>query len=231
MEKFNSYLISDDNATIWFGYWRGIEPGRMTMSDKILLRSYGGIENVLSMVHPNPKITIDSRKYVRTVLNIDFREYTTINIRTVRRSGEMILRGRRSQNDVVNYFMNCVRKLSNIIDKSGSTRYFLSTDLGKFGDQTAYKIDDSDSAKLLQQLLQVVYGNKTIDDYQNEFISAANGVDDRGYMASMQKTIAENAKCLIVMGGFSTFQTNIVLSYKNGGRFNCVEYLCYEDPI
>ena len=228
-EKFNSYLIPDSNATIWFGYWYGI--GRFPMTgDKTLNRVYGGIENVLAMVRASPTIITDSRNYVNTVLNADFREYTAIVIRSARRYAEMVLKGC-SPSDVMSYFMRCVGKLNKILDKSGSTSYFLGTDIGKFGDRTAYKLNDNDSAKLLQQLLQVLYGNKTIDVYENEFIKAANGVGDRGYLATMQKTIAEHAKCLIIMGGYSTFQKSIILNYENGGQFKCVRYLCYEDPV
>ena len=228
-QKFNSHLIPNSNATIWFGYWYGI--GRLPMTgDRTLDRVHGGIENILGMVHASPTIIIDSRNYIKTVLNADFREYTAIVIRSARRYAEMVLKGC-SSNDVMSYFTRCVGKLNKILDKSGSTSYFLGTDIGKFGDRTAYKLNDNDSAKLLQQLLQVLYGNKTIDVYQNEFIKAANGVEDRGYLATMQKTIAEHAKCLIMMGGYSTFQRNIVLNYENGGQFKCIRYLCYEDPV
>ena len=232
LEKFNSYLTSDSNATIWFGVWRGIEkPGnsRIQIDDQSLFRTASG-DHVLSMVSASPRIIADSRNYVKTVLNADFREYTAINIRSARRYGEMVLR-KHSPHEVMSYFTSCVGKLNNILDKSGSTSYFLSSDIGKFGDRTAFKLNDNDSAKLLQQLLQVLYGNKTIDVYQNEFTKAANGVEDRGYLATMQKTIAEHAKCLIMMGGFSTFQESVVINYKNGGQFNCVKYICYEDPI
>ena len=232
LEKFNSYLNSDSNATIWFGVWRGIEKpdnSRIQIGDESLYRSSDSIDYVLSMVHASPRIIADSRNYVTTVLNADFRKYTAINLRTVRRSVEMLLKGH-PQSAVMSYFTNCVGKLNGILDKSGSTKYFLSTDIGKFGDQTEYKLSDSDSTKLLQQLLQVLYSNKTIDVYEDEFIKAANGVGDRGYLATMQKTIAEHAKCLIVMGGFSTFQQSVIMNYKNGG-LNCIEYVCYEDPI
>ena len=230
LQKFNSYLLSDDRATIWFGLWQGVASGRVLIRDRTLERTSSGLNNVLAMVHSSPRIIADSRNYVKTILNVDFREYTGIIIRSARRYAEMVLR-RHSSSEVMNYFTNCVEKLNNILDKSGATSYFLATDIGKFGDRTAYKLNDNDSAKLLQQLLQVVYGNKTIDVYENEFIKAANGVEDRGYLASMQKTISEKAKCLIVMGGFSTFQRSVVFNYRNGGQFNCVKYICYEDPI
>ena len=238
VKEVNSYLLSDDNATIWFGLWRGIEygtpgmhSGRMPISDKVLQRSYGGIGNILSMIHPSPRILADSINYVKTKLKVDLRNYTAIHIRTVGTCVEKVIRGGHSKADVFNYFTKCAERLNEIIDKSGSTTYFLTTDLGKFGDQTGYKFDNSNSEKLLQRLIQIVYGNKTIDIYQKEFINSANGIKDRGYIASMQKTIAVNAKCLILMGGFSTFQKTILVQYKNGSHYNCVKYLCYQDPL
>ena len=230
LQKFNSYLLSNNRATIWFGLWQGVASGRVMIRDRTLERTSNGLEKILAMVQPSPRIIADSRNYVKTILNADFRGYTGILVRSARRFAEMVMRGYSSK-EVMSYLTNCVEKLNNVLDKSGSTSYFLGTDIGKFGDRTAYRLDDNDSAKLLQQLLQVVYGNKTIDVYQNEFIQAANGVEDRGYLASMQKTISEQSKCLIVMGGFSTFQRSVVLNYRKGGRFNCVKYVCYEEPI
>ena len=230
LQKFNSYLLSNNRATIWFGLWQGVASGRILIRDRTLERTSNGLQKILTMVQPSPKIIADSRNYVKTILNSNFRGYTGIIVRSARRYAEMVLKGY-SSSEVMKYLTNCVEKLNYVLDKSGSTSYFLGTDIGKFGDRTAYRLDDNDSAKLLQQLLQVVYGNKTIDVYQNEFIKAANGVEDRGYLASMQKTISEQSKCLIVMGGFSTFQRSVVLNYRNGGRFNCVKYVCYEDPI
>ena len=238
IKEVNSYLVSDNNATIWFGLWRGIEKGppgihtgRMPISDTILQRSYGGIENILAMAHASPKIIVDSKNYLQSVLKVGFREYTAIHIRTVGVTVEKMLRGGHSKADSFKYFTNCVGKLNDVLDKSGSTIYYLTTDLGRFGDGTQYKFDDSNSAKLLQQYLQVVHGDKTIDIYEKEFITSANGVEDRGYIATVQKTIAMNAKCLILIGGFSTFQHSILAHYQNDTQFPCVKYVCHEDPL
>ena len=236
IKDVNSYLISDDNATIWFGLWRGIEKGppgmhtgRMPISDTTLQRSYGGIHKILAMVRASPKILFDSKKYLQTVLKVGFREYTAIHIRTVGVMAEKLRGGHsKARLETFQYFTKCVVKLNDILDKSGSTIYYLTTDLGRFGDRTAYEPDDRNSAKLLQQLLQAVYGNKTIDVYEKEFITAANGVEDRGYIASVQKTIAINAKCLIVMGGFSTFQNSIIVNYKHSIQPICIKYVCHQ---
>jgi len=70
-----------------------------------------------------------------------------------------------------------------------------------------------------------VFGNKTIDEYHKDFITAANGIEDSGYIGSMQKYIAENAECLVVIGGRSSFQRSIILHHKLIST--CVKYLCY----
>ena len=68
----------------------------------------------------------------------------------------------------------------------------------------------------------------SIDDYENELIRAANGVQDSGYIGAMQKTIAENAKHLIVVGGYSNFQRSMVAAFtKSNNCRNCVTYICY----
>jgi len=113
----------------------------------------------------------------------------------------------------------------------------LSIDLGKFGDWTAdryFNFDeaekyDGEGTKLFESLVKIVYGNKSIDDYSNDFIRAANGIEDSGYIGAMQKTIAQNAKYLIVVGGKSSFQRSMVINFKakNQKCENCVDFICY----
>ena len=87
----------------------------------------------------------------------------------------------------------------------------------------------NDGIKLFSFVLKNVYGNKSIDEYENELIRAANGIEDSGYIGSMQKTIAENAGQLIVVGGYSSFQRSMVMSFraKNQDCQDCVIYICY----
>ena len=81
--------------------------------------------------------------------------------------------------------------------------------MGRFSDLTAayeyFKINN-DGTKLFN-----VYG---------ELIRAANGIEDSGYIGSMQKTIAENAKHLIVVGGKSSFQRSMVATFTKTNQ-NC----------
>ena len=146
-----------------------------------------------------------------------------------------------SRNDVIQYFQMCTKQIRYAIMRYAMYKFstnFLSIDLGKFGDLTAdryFNVDetgeyDGEGTKLFESLLQIVYGHKSIDDYHSELIRGANGIEDSGYIGSMEKTIAENAKRLIVVGGKSSFQRSMVLNFKTKSEKckDCiVSFVCY----
>ena len=70
---------------------------------------------------------------------------------------------------------------------------------------------------------------KSINEYHNELIRAANGIEDSGYIGSMEKTIAENAGKLIMVGGYSFFQRSIIMNFQtnNENCQDCVVLICF----
>ena len=235
LEKFNSYIIDSDYdaVTYWFSFWRGVEFDRITIKNQIIQR---GEENALAMARPSPKIIEDSKRYVKTVLKVDTNEYTAVAFRTQGRKNAMMFNGY-SRDAILAYFLKCASNISIALKGLETNRSLLSIDLGRFGDLTSGNYYDYDSSntfdgkgtKVFQTALNAVYGNKTVDEYHNDFIRAANGIEDSGYIGAMQKTIAENAKCLVVMGGHSSFQRSIILHHKD--KSDCVKYICYEEQL
>jgi len=224
LAEFNSLLELERNATILFSFWRGIEPGRITMDEPLLWRQRE--TDVLSMIFPSPRITSSSKNYLQTVLNVNIKEYTAVVFRSVRRQQEMKAKGY-SLNKILESYYKCFSQLPDMLKNFG-LKVFLATDLGRFGDQTQQFARNRD---LYQRVLNAVYnGSKTISQYEEEFIKAADGVADTGYIGGMQKTIALNAKCIVMMGGFSTYQTSIIAHYKSANK-TCIKYLCYETPF
>jgi len=73
------------------------------------------------------------------------------------------------------------------------------------------------------------YGNKTVSEYEEDFITAANGISDTGYIGTIQKAIALKAKCIIMIGGFSTFQDSLIAEFKENS--DCIVKLCYGKPF
>jgi len=64
-------------------------------------------------------------------------------------------------------------------------------------------------------MFRTVYNNSlTMEQWEQSFVQATNGIEDNGYIAAMQRTVLENSKCLVMFGGGSNFQRNLLLSYK-----------------
>ena len=234
LDLFNSLVLANDNVNVWFSFWRGIQFDRIAISDhKELHRGYGGEENILAMVRTSQRVLIDSRKYVNTVLNSNFKKYTAVAFRTGNRRTALVRSGY-SRDEVIEYFHKCAEEVHYTLLRIPSRAIFLSIDLGRFGDLTAsyeyFKIND-DGTKLFKFILTKIYGNENIYDYEYQLIRAANGIEDSGYIGSMQKTIAENAGQLIVVGGKSSFQRSMVANFeaKNHNCQDCVTCICYYD--
>ena len=232
LHLFNSLILQDDDVNVWFSYWRGIQFDRIAISDHYKLhRGYGGEENILTMIRTSPRVLQDSRNYVNTILKVDFKEYTAVAFRTGNRRTALVRSGY-SRSQVIQYFRGCAEEVQYALLEIPLSAKFLSIDMGRFGDLTAaykYFQINNDGAKLFTFILEKIYGNKSIDEYENELIRAANGIEDSGYIGSMQKTIAENAKHLIVVGGKSSFQRSMVANFEVTHQhcLDCVTCICY----
>ena len=231
LHQFNSYLILND-ANVWFSFWRGIQYDRIPISDhKVLERAYGGEKNVLAMVKTSSRVLRDSQKYVNTVLHVELKQYTAVAFRTTGKKNYLVSKGY-SRKNVMQYFQKCGEEIKNELLKHPSSAKFLAIDLGKFGDLTSvygyFKVNNEGN-ELFKFILKNVYGNKSIDDYHNELIRAADGKEDSGYIGSLEKTIAINAKRLIVVGGKSSFQRSMMAQFreKNQNCKYCVKFICY----
>ena len=233
LHLFNSLIFPDGIVNVWFSTWRGIQGGgRIPIYDHHEIhRGYGGLSNILTMAKSSPRILRDSRKYVNTILNADFKEYTAVAFRTGMRKNKLISHGY-ERKEVMEFFRKCAIEVHSALLKIPSSAIFAAIDLGRFGDLSShegyFKINN-DGAKLFQFILNNIYGNKSIGDYENELIRAANGIEDSGYIGSMQKTIAENAKHLIMVGGYSNFQRSMVGTFTKANQNcqDCVTYICY----
>ena len=230
LHQFNSFFLLNNETHVWFTEWRGIEGGRMSITDhRELHRTSNGLDNIISMGKTSPRVTKDAQKYINTILNTDFKKYTAVSFRATPKKNT--LAGSHSREYVMQYFRECAEKVEVELLKNPSSIKFLSIDLGRLGDLTSswYFEINNDGNKLFQFVLNKVYGNKSIDEYENELIKAANGIDDSGYIGSMVKSITENAGKLILVGGLSNFQKSIHMNFQanNGNCQDCVAYICY----
>ena len=98
---------------------------------------------------------------------------------------------------------------------------FATVDIGKYASTSFKKTYPSvvkKSSKLLKEIkdtmLSLYYGRTkwTFSDWEKSFTKATGGIDDNGYIAALQRTIASRADCLVLMGG-GNFQRLAVYEY------------------
>ena len=237
-EDFNSYLDTDNykgDITLWVSEWRGIGTGRITFTgirESEFYRLRGGKDHLLTMVRPSKRILSDSERYVKQVLDCNFNQYDAVVVR-VRPFRNLTI----EQNLL--FFKDCATQLEQYLSSLSNRKTFLAISLGRFGDMDVLNYYDHDfdhdshgqytgnGQKLFQQFLNIVYGaeGKIITSYDDEFIRATGGLEDSGYIATIQKTIATNARSLVVLGGRSSFQRSIIVNYNH----TTIKRICYSE--
>ena len=84
----------------------------------------------------------------------------------------------------------------------------------------------------VQEIVEKLYrGRWSFHDWEQSFSEATGGVKDRGYVAALQRGLASNAACLVLLGGGS-FQRLALTSYlqhtKTHGQPQCVHLVCMD---
>ena len=236
-ETFNAGLQIDgkEDVTVWFTEWRGVENGRISfvgLGQNKFGRTQSGQDNLLTMIRSSKRLLSDSKRYVHQVLGVEFDQYDAVVIR-VKPDYDYTV----EQN--VEYYSTCAGLLENHLktvaqNSTSHRKSFLAIDMGKFGDMVRADTFDYNSQgaytgngiKLFQRFLNLVYGNKSISSYDDDFVRATDGVMDSGYIGAVQKTIAMNARSLVVVGGHSNFQKIIIQNLSKRHR-DSVKLICY----
>ena len=103
--------------------------------------------------------------------------------------------------------------------KFSSSAPFIVTDLGRYGSHTFNKTLGKarlqvaeDMTKYVRSKISDLYDRDwTYDQGEKELLDAAGGIEDSGYIAQLQRTIASQADCLVLVGG-GNFQ-ELALAY------------------
>ena len=139
----------------------------------------------------------------------------------------------------------CINKTLEIYDRIKKQRKdvgaFLTLDIGRFGSHvmqsshavnrlTANGEDSMESiSSLVENTLRHLYKSRfTLKSWEDTFIEASGGITEMGYIAMLQRTIATEADCLILMGGGSFQQVAAYQYMKNhpNPSSQCVYKVC-----
>ena len=230
-EKFNADLQIANNkgATVWITEWQGVENGRVAFTGlgyNKFGRTFDGESTYLAMIKPSSRLLKDSQRYVNEVLVTKFNQFDAV-----------VARNKPLYSTVdwyVHHFNDCVSQLEKHT-RSVKNKMFLAIDMGRFGDMVrANKFDYNSQGKytgngkyLYQRYLNVVYGSKSIDSYENDFVRVTNGIVDSGYIGALQRTIALHANHVFVVGGHSAFQRILIKQFDEQKKSNAVTKICF----
>jgi len=234
-ETFNAaiQIENEKDITIWLTEWRGVDNGRVSftgLGHNVFGRTYDGEAKLLQMINPSARILNDSQRYVSMVLGVDFYQYNAVVVRH-KPPGQHTFEWN------IQHFNNCASLLEKQISSVKNCKVFLAIDIGKFGDKLrTEKFDYSHDSYhryigyatyFFKRYLSIIYGNKTIDSYYDDFIRVTNGNMDSGYIGALQKTIAMYAKQVVLVGGHSSFQNTIIQHFVKQHNIDAITKLCY----
>ena len=126
--------------------------------------------------------------------------------------------------------LQCSKQLKVELDKIRSqSEIFLAIDLGAFGSKR-YSKDDRLTPLKNQIHLDVYNGSLTADEREERLKNASGGINDCGFIAQLEKVIATNADCIILLGRKSGFvSTSLTLYLKQHPVNKCVVSVCYNN--
>ena len=138
---------------------------------------------------------------------------------------------------------SCVNETLQVLDKTKTEMKnvdtFLTLDVGRFGSRvmrtsnavsrlTSHGTDTGDTITLLAEntIKHVFNGTLSFKEWEDTFTDASHGITEMGYIAMLQRNIATEANCLILMGGGSFQQVAAYQYIQNHPNDYCLHTIC-----
>ena len=196
VEEFGSYIFEKMNltkATLITVGWLGI---RKTRVDIRSTRAFASAINTRIVLPPSPRVIQAFESYKS--LYIGDHKYVGIVFRT---HHVMFFTPPGTKKE--KYLLQCSKNLSHVLDKVREKwKIFLAYDMGTYG---SVKLIESKIPLHNQIFLDVFNGTIQPEQRMEMLKQAAGGITDRGFIAQLEKMIATNADCIILLGKHSNF--------------------------
>ena len=195
-----------DQVTVMFTLWRSVWN---VPNPALPIVSVCNANNFLvalgNRLHPSERLLKDATNYKK--LYLDSRNSVAVMMRSehsvwlVEKIGMTI--------------ESCLEKVLDLVrdiqEELGSCSMFTTADVGAFAsgswEQTFvnynYSVEKkSGTLRAIKHAVEVLHDKKfTFEEWEQSFSKVTGGIQDRGYIAALQRTIASQADCLILMGG------------------------------
>ena len=244
--------VEPTTVTVVFELWRGPwevddpllpPPASCTYASKGLNLEYNGSVTLTPKLHDSPKLLRDIENYQQQFL----RQSAGLSyVAVMLRAEHAFLMVNQVKNSIKHFNMliqlhNClnevVKKTTVVKTELRTQNVFVTADIGLYGSSSWQKTmspdytSNGEVGKVEEQVKHTVEGlyNRqwTFEQWENSFSQATGGMEDKGYIAAVQKGIASQAACLILLGGGS-FQILALKSYveRVEPHRRCVHFVC-----
>lgn len=236
LKDFTDLLISNSSngpVSIFVNSWRNFGLIRTWMEIPDYCKLAENPESSSSFLTPSALVIHHSSRYINNF--IQKKHFVGIMLR-IERFLTMAASGR--SNDGI---QSCLSKIMEIFDEMVSLRNvaaYVTVDIGKYGSGVMQKKGAVSRfgkgslgfiTSVVELLFKHVYNaTVTLENWEATFINATGGISERGYIAMIQRNIASQADCLILMGGGSFLQVAgfQYLSNKKNTKSTCLHTVC-----
>ena len=213
LSKFYQHILGSyqpGDVSIVMNEWRGLAPQdnmkRVLISDSDICNQKHSPVYIRSSINlqPSQRIHCEARNYQKVYLG-GGNEYVSVVVRT-----EKIRQCVDSKAGMKTCLQKTVKLLTSVQKETNLTSTFLSMDIGKYGSSSsASDFNDFDYSDFIAG----VYGRETsVKMWEGTFEKVASS-KEAGYVALLQKVLAAQARCLVIVGGGS-FQKHAILLHK-----------------
>ena len=200
--------------------------------------------SLVSKLQDSPRLLRDVENYQKQFLSSSGRSYVAVMLRG-EHAVRMLYQNKRASShfnlslQLEDCLGQAVSETSAVLGGLGTQDVFVTADVGLYGSsswQSTIPLNRSREGELERVVEQIkhtverIYEDKwTFDQWEKTFSQATGGVEDRGYIAALQRAIASHAACLVLFGGGS-FHILALRSYvdNRGPQEHCVHFVCLD---
>ena len=232
-EEFNNLIIDAipelDHVTVVFNEWRG--PVRRKEEVKCFIpikgarhecspNHYGHVSTLTARaLVPSSSIEDRAKAYISRYLN-QTSGYVAVMIRWEKVLNDNFYHPEKKHSTCVECPKQILEYVKSISSQEHITATFLTTDIGRYGslDFNLYNFTRAAAATVTsytEDLLRTFYNKKSmsLEEYDRTF-EEISGTTNPAFISQLQKAIAANARCLMLVGS-GAFHQNTLRMYEN----------------
>jgi hypothetical protein len=246
-EVYNSILggLDPSNITLIFSLWRGpwqveknaatpvLQPNTSVLHQEL---EYKASQNLLNsaIAYQNKFLAapgVESR-YVAVMIRA---EHSILQF--------LAMRSKNTSKDLEKCMDELVKETDAAMKAVDASGLFVTSDVGYFGSgswnktiSSPEKGDVADVERRVKRTVERLYAGRqgwTFEEWERSFVEASGGVDERGYVAALQRVVATDRKaaCLVLLGGGSFHELSLkqyLYNTNNRTQPCCVRMVCMQ---